>query len=436
MSGPLRIVALYGTMALLILAVGYFQSWTVALAILNLSLISAVMALGVNIQWGYAGLFNIGIMGFAALGGVATVLVSMPPVEGALAAGGVNLGLAALAIVLTLAAALFVRERAPAHLRVQAGLATILVGYFLMRMFLDPASDAIEALNPSAAGYLGGLGLPVLFSWLVGGVFAAGAAYLVGKLTLGLKSDYLAIATIGISEIILAMLKNENWLTRGVKNVTSIPRPVPNERDLQAAAWVIDLADRFGTTATTAAAVIVRLGYACLFLAVLAVVFWLSERALKSPWGRMMRAIRDNRDAAEAMGKDVNRRHLQVFVLGSGVVGIAGAMLVTLDGQFTPAGYNPLRYTFLIWVMVIVGGSGNNWGAVLGGFLIWYVWIMAEPAGALLMSSLAQGLPADSWFRAHLMQAAPHLRLFLMGLILLSVMRFAPRGLIPEARGR
>ena len=102
----------------------------------------------------------------------------------------------------------------------------------------------------------------------------------------------------------------------------------------------------------------------------------------------MMRAIRDNRDAAEAMGKDVTRRHLQVFVLGSAVVGIAGAMLVTLDGQFTPGAYNPLRYTFLIWVMVIVGGSGNNWGAVLGGFLIWYVWIMAEPAGSWLMSTL------------------------------------------------
>jgi branched-chain amino acid transport system permease protein len=94
-----------------------------------------------------------------------------------------------------------------------------------MRLFLDPASDAIEAVNPAAAGYLGGLGLPIVFSWAVGGLFAAGAAYLVGKIALGLRSDYLAIATLGISEIILAMLKNENWLTRGVKNVTGIPAP-------------------------------------------------------------------------------------------------------------------------------------------------------------------------------------------------------------------
>ena len=224
----------------------------------------------------------------------------------------------------------------------------------------------------------------MLISWAVGGLFAAGAAYLVGKVALGLRSDYLAIATLGIAEIILAILKNENWLTRGVKNVTGLPAPDP--RRARAAGRALDRRPRRRASAPTppppprssrASAT------PLLFTAVLLAILWLAERALHSPWGRMMRAIRDNRDAAEAMGKDVTRRHLQVFVLGSAVVGIAGAMLVTLDGQFTPGSYNPLRYTFLIWVMVIVGGSGNNWGAVLGGFLIWYVWVMAEPAGTL-----------------------------------------------------
>ena len=436
MTGAARIVTLYAVMALLIVAVGVFQSWIVALTILNLCLISAIMSLGVNIQWGYAGLFNVGIMGFAALGGVAAVLVSMPPVPGALGAGGWNLGLAALAIVGTLGAALFVRERAPVSLRGILGLLTVLAGYIVMRLFLDPASAAIEAVNPAAAGYLGGLGLPIILSWGVGGLFAAGAAYLVGKITLGLRSDYLAIATLGISEIILAILRNENWLTRGVKNVTGLPRPLPDERVLQQMDWVRDLGLQFGTNPATAAAVISRLGYAILFTVVLLAILWLAERALNSPWGRMMRAIRDNRDAAEAMGKDVTGRHLQVFVLGSAVVGIAGAMLVTLDGQFTPGSYIPLRYTFLIWVMVIVGGSGNNWGAVLGGFLIWYVWVMAEPAGAWIMANLTAGMEGDSWLRTQLVAATPHLRLFLMGLILLLVLRFAPRGLIPEATAR
>lgn len=436
MTGAPRIIVLYAVMAGLILAVGAFQSWTLALAILNLQIISAIMALGVNMQWGYAGLFNVGIMGFAALGGVAAVLTSMPPTPGALAAGGWNLGLVALSIVATLGAALFLRDRLAPGLRGPASLIVVLVGYAIMRVFLEPASLAIEAIDPSAAGYLGGLGLPVLISWVVGGLFAAGAAYLVGKIALGLRSDYLAIATLGISEIILAALKNENWLTRGVKNVTGIPRPVPTERELQAAPWVADLARRLDADLVTTAAVLVRLAYACLFTAVLVAIFWLCQRALASPWGRMMRAIRDNRDAAEAMGKDVTARHLQVFVLGSAVVGVAGAMLATLDGQFTPGAYTPLRYTFIIWVMVIVGGSGNNWGAVLGAFLMWYVWVMAEPAGAALMARLTEGLAADSVLRARLLGGAPFLRLLLMGAILLLALRFAPRGLIPEARGR
>ena len=435
MTGPVRALALYAVMAALIALVGVLQSWGVALAILQLSLISAIMALGVNIQWGYAGLFNSGVMGFAALGGVAGVLVSMSPVPGALAAGGGDLALAVLAILATVALILVARRKLLPRYRTPATLGIAFLGYLAMRRFLDPASEAIAGAT-GAEGYMGGLGLPILIAWPVGGLFAAGAAYLVGKVALGLRSDYLAIATLGIAEIILAVLKNENWLTRGVKNVTGIPRPVPPETVLQQKPWIIDLAARFGSDAVTTAGMVSRLWYAGLFVIVLGLLLWLSERALRSPWGRMMRAIRDNRDAAEAMGKDVVRRHLRVFVLGSAVVGIAGAMLVTLDGQFTPSSYSPLRYTFLIWVMVIVGGSGNNWGAVLGGFLIWYVWIVAEPLGNWLTANLAALASPGGWWDSHLRAAAPHFRPLLMGMILLLTLRFAPRGLIPEARGR
>ena len=145
-----------------------------------------------------------------------------------------------------------------------------------------------------------------------------------------------------------------------------------------------------------------------------------------------MRAIRDNRDAANAMGKDVTRRHLQVFVLGCATCGIAGAMLTTLDGQLTPTSYSPLRFTFLIWVMVILGGSGNNWGAVLGGFVIWFLWVEAEPLGNWVMRIIAMPLAADSSLTKHLIAGAAYTRLILMGAILLLVMRFAPKGLIPE----
>ncbi|SCC82055.1 branched-chain amino acid ABC transporter permease [Saliniramus fredricksonii] len=423
---------LYAAMALALILVGVFQSWTVALAIFNLCMISAIMALGVNIQWGYAGLFNVGIMGFAALGGSAAIIVSMPPVTEAWAVGWQGLGLAALMLVITIAAAIFLRRRYSGSGRNILTAAIIIAGYFAIRHFADPATDAIEAVNPTSQGYLGGMGLPVMLSWIVGGLFAAAAAYLIGRVTLGLRSDYLAIATLGISEIILSVLKNENWLTRGVKNVTDIPRPVPDELDLQRSEWFANLAVQLDMPVSVLSSIAVRGAFAVIFIVVLVLIMILCERALNSPWGRMMRAIRDNRDSAAAMGKDITGRHLQVFVLGSAVVGIAGAMLVTLDGQFTPTTYIPLRYTFLIWVMVIVGGSGNNFGAVLGGFVIWFVWIQAEPAGLWLMRAITDTFTFGPAMQSHLVDSAPHLRMLLMGVILLTVMRFSPRGLIPE----
>lgn len=435
MSLGLRTVLYFALMAAALLAVGLFQSWTLALAILNLSLISAIMALGVNMQWGYAGLFNVGVMGFAALGGIAAVLVAMPPVPGAWAAGSWNLLFAALALLGTIGAAIAVRRMLPKGRRTAATILVVAVGYFVIRYFGDQATEAIEGYEAASTGYLGGLGLPIVLAWVVGALFAAGAAWLIGKVALGLRSDYLAIATLGISEIVIALLKNEAWLTRGVKNVSGLPRPAPYEIELQQEAWFVELAADLGMRTTTLSSVAVALVYTALFAAVLMVLILLAERALNSPWGRMMRAIRDNRDAAAAMGKDVTRRHLQIFVIGSAVVGLAGAMLVTLDGQFTPGTYNPLRFTFLIWVMVILGGSGNNLGSVLGAFVIWFVWVQAEPAGLWLMNTLTAGMAEGDALRRHLLDSAPHLRLFLMGVILLTVLRFSPRGLLEEKTG-
>ena len=129
-----------------------------------------------------------------------------------------------------------------------------------------------------------------------------------------------------------------------------------------------------------------KLCYAGLFISVLIILFFLSQLALNSPWGRMLRAIRDNEVAASAMGKNIVGQHLQVFILGSAIIGIAGAMLTTLDGQFTPGTYQPLRFTFIIWVMVIVGGSGNNLWAIFGGFFIWFMWIEAVPISIAFIS--------------------------------------------------
>ncbi len=428
-----RKLFLFGAMALLLIFVGFYQSWNVALGIVNLCLISSIMALGVNMQWGYAGLFNVGIMGFTALGGLTAVLVSMPPVDAAWAAGGTDILLAALSLAATVVAIIVARRLTPRTMRLPVTIVLMIAGYFLISEFFVPAARQIEAVDSAQTGYLGGMGLPIVLAWPLGGLVAAGAAWFIGKIALGLRADYLAIATLGISEIIIAVIKYEEWLTRGVKNVTGLPRPVPYEVVLVQQDWFIGLADTLGAPdLSDLAGLFVKLCYAALFLLVLAIVMWFAERALRSPWGRMMRAIRDNREAASAMGKDVTGRHLQVFVLGCATCGIAGAMLTTLDGQLTPTSYIPLRFTFLIWVMVILGGSGNNWGAVLGGFVIWFLWVEAEPLGNWFMQTITLPMADDSFLSQHLVAGAAYTRYLLMGAILLLVMRFAPKGLIPE----
>ncbi len=428
-----RNILYFAIMFTLMITVGLLQSWSVAFALLNISLISAVMALGVNIQWGYAGLFSVGTMGFVALGGVAAVITSMPPVTEAWRAGGLGIFAAMVtAVAVILAAVQVYRRMAPGWTRTLVMLVVLVGGFFLYRYIFDPAVLAIEKVNPAGEGYLGGLGLPIVFSWVVGGLLAAGAAWVIGKISLGLRSDYLAIATLGIAEIIIAVIKNEDWLTRGVKNVNGIPRPVAYEVDLQASESFRNGADWLGMNVIDASSLYVKISYAILFVIVLAIIMWMSEKALNSPWGRMMRAIRDNEEAAEAMGKDVTARHLQVFVIGSAVCGIAGAMLTSLDGLLTPGTYQPLRFTFLIWVMVIVGGSGNNWGAVLGGFLIWFLWVEVEPVGLWLMDIITSSMSEGNPVREHLLDSAAHMRLVTMGVILLLVLRFSPKGLIPE----
>ncbi len=432
MNETLKNSALFAIVALLIVITGISQSWNSALLILNMGLISAIMALGVNLQWGFAGLFNVGVMGFVALGGLATVLIAMPPTQGAWTSGGWSILLGLIMGAATIVATVLVYQRMPkGRLRSVVMLVILIAGFFLFRSVFDRGVDAVEAINPASAGNIGGMGLPILLSWPVGGLLAAGVAWIIGKTALGLRSDYLAIATLGIAEIIIAVMKNEDWLARGVKNVIGLPRPVPLEVDLQRDPQFVERAANIGMDPVTASTIYVKLEYAALFAVVLVILLWMAQKALNSPWGRMMRAIRDNEVAAEAMGKDVTRRHLQIFVLGSAICGIAGAMMTTLDGQLTPGTYQPLRFTFLVWVMVIVGGSGNNFGAVLGGFLIWFLWVQVEPMGLWLMSTITSGM-SDGSLKTHLMDSAAHMRLFTMGIILLLVLRFSPRGLIPE----
>ena len=457
MSGAGRCWLVFALLAMLILLTGFVQSWSGALSLLTVGLISAVIALGLNVQWGYAGLFNAGVMGFSAIGALACVLVSMPWVSAAMlealdlmladpaadaavidklrqdlarrhVAEGQMLSawlIGAAVAIAAWTADRWLRPRLSGARRALVAGAILAAGLLLFRERFDQALVVLESTGfGDDSKYLGGLGLPILLAWIVGGGLAAAAAWLIGRIALGLRSDYLAIATLGISEIVIAILKNEGWLTRGVLNVTGLPSPVPTARALREPPYEL---------AVDASLIVNKLMFAAIVALFLLAFLWLAHRALHSPWGRMMRAIRDNEEAANAMGKDVVMRHRQVFVLGSALLGIGGAMLATHVLQFEPGGYQPLRYTFLVWVMVIVGGSGNNLGSVVGGLLIWFVWVQAEPIASWLFALIGGSLLAEgSELAATLLERAPQMRTLVMGLVLLLVLRLAPRGILPE----
>ena len=451
MKNYTNVIAAYSIMLILIILVGIFQSWSIALSILNYCLISAVMTIGANIQWGYAGLINFGIMGYTALGGLAVVLVSVAPVPEAWEAGGINLLICLLIICLIVFSIKFLTKKYRSLKNKGLIISTIIIlGIILIRFISAPAIESIESVDPARTGFLGGLGLPVLLSWIVGGLFAAGVAFVVGKIALGLRADYLAIATLLIAEIIVSIIKHEDWLARGVKNVIGLKRPAPYEIDLQNSQWFINLVEKFNSSKLNlvnsaseyqdilkqlvidASTVYVKLCFTGLFLVVVIILLILTQRALYSPWGRKMRAIRDNEISASAMGKNVVKEHLLIFILGSAIVGLAGAMMVTNDGLFTPGSYRPMRYTFVIWVMVIVGGTGNNFGAILGGFAVWFLWVQAAPMSIFLINLLTLHLPETNEFKLHLINSAPYFRFLIIGIGLLLIMRYRPQGILPE----
>jgi branched-chain amino acid transport system permease protein len=429
-------------MGFLLLIVGILQSWGVAFSILNLSLISAVMSMGVNIQWGFAGLINFGVMGFLAIGGLATILVSVPPVVESWNVGGLGIIFSLLFLIFIIFSCLLINKKLSNYkYKYHLIFLIIILSIPSLKLISGPSIKLIESINPAAQGYLGGMGLPIIFSWFVGGILSAGVAYIIGKICLGLRSDYLAISTLLISGIIVSVIKHEEWLSRGVKNVIGLKRPAPYEVNLQNSEWFINFIEviHFWGPATkdviiSSSGIFVKLCFTIIFTITLLALLFLSERAVNSPWGRMMRAIRDNETAAKAMGKNIVKQQLNIFMIGSAIIGFAGAMLVTYDGLFTPSSYQPLRYTFLIWVMVLLGGSGNNYGSILGGFAVWFIWIESAPVALFLINSFTFFLDYSNPIRLHLIESVPYFRYLMMGIGLLLVMRYKPEGLLPEKK--
>jgi branched-chain amino acid transport system permease protein len=290
-------------------------------------LILGIACLGLNLQWGFTGVFNAGVVGFYAVGGYALAILTAPP-------------------------------------------------------------------NPLL---LGNFGLP----WLIGvvGAMAAAAlvALIVGMATVRLRGDYLAITTFGVAVTIQLITLNWQALTGGSLGMTSIPRPY---------AYLFEG----------------QLTYNIFFLglvaAVTALVYWALERIVRSPWGRVLKAIREDEIAAVALGKDARLFRLQAFVLGSVVIGLAGALYVSFIGFVSPFDFLPIL-TFQIWTMLIVGGSGNNRGALLGALIVWGLW---SGSGVLV----AKIVPATYQTQGAAAQS------ILIGLLLVLMLVLKPRGLIGE----
>ena len=410
----------------LIVVVGLFMGLPFTVRLCVEAMAYGLIALGLNIQWGYAGLSNFGVMGFLMVGAFSVTAMSAPLNVAFWASEGpfmllkaiVAAGVGAIAII---AANRFKRSGVSPRLGRTAQVLAWIFAYIIYRSQLDPAVQFIEANYE----WVGGLGLPIGFGWILAGILAAGVAFLIGKVCLGLRSDYLAIATIGISEILRALIKNMDWLTRGTLTVSPLPWPVPLPQDYQT--WGVDPFNSF---------IFARSGYFVVVALLVGAALFLIQRAYRGPWGRMNRAIRDNHIAAAAIGKNVTARQIEIFVLGSILIGVGGGVLSGFAQIFDPGGYQPINHTFLIWVMVIVGGAGNNLGALFGGLFIYTIWVLAEPVSMAAFSTISDWTTHMGWGAIPEMESrALQMRVFVLGLVITIALRYAPKGLIPEVIG-
>jgi branched-chain amino acid transport system permease protein len=244
--------------------------------------------------------------------------------------------------------------------------------------------------------HLGGFGLPVPLGLLAAAVLAGATGWVVAKICIRLKSDYLAMASIGIAEILRLVIVNESWLTNGSLGISQIPRP-------------------FDGLVQGRAADIVFMIYVWV---IVGMVYVVCQRLNDSPWGRTLRAIRDNAQSAEAAGKDVEWFRLQTFVIGAAFMGVAGGLSAHYFKFLAPSATEPLLVTFLVWVMLMAGGSGNNRGAIAGGLGIWAIWSLTE--------IFTNRLPPE-WI-----SRSSYIRMLLIGLLLQVVLQKFRQGLIPE----
>jgi branched-chain amino acid transport system permease protein len=296
---------------------------------LILVLIYGIFAIGLNVHWGYTGIFNFGVAGFFAVGAYTFAIMTKAPASG---------------------------------------------GYIT---------------------YIGGFQMPYVVGLVAAGIACAILAFLIGIPTLRLREDYLAIASIGVAETLRRVFLNEMWLSNGSRGITGIPQPLHDLVSSQDYKYV----------------------YLAISAFVLVIIFLAVERGIRSPWGRVLRAIREDEITAQASGKNIFAFKMQAFMLGGFIMGVGGAMYASYVRVITPDTFLPMFGTFLIWVMLILGGSGNNKGAILGALVVWLIW---DRTGALVSDANDPRLF--------------YVRNMLIGVLVVAVLLLRPKGLWGEEK--
>ncbi|HKZ98792.1 MAG TPA: branched-chain amino acid ABC transporter permease [Thermoplasmata archaeon] len=268
------------------------------------------------------------------------------------------------------------------------------LGAYTAAILMTPPAPMTDQYPGHLGGYSQNFALALGAAMFV----SALAGLLIAIPILRLRADYFGIATLALAEIVRLFLVNAQSITAGTIGVISIPRPFD--------AWIAD--SDLSDTAMAALAV-----------GTLLLVFVLLEYVTRAPWGRVLRGIREDEEATLALGKDVFRFRLQAFVLGCALMGATGAISATFLRFITPGIFDPLS-TFTIYVMLILGGSGNNRGAILGAFLYYaFDWISTR---------LDDRLPDDVALKV------PALRVMAIGALLVILIIYRPEGILKEPR--